>query len=254
MPTLASVPSLAQESSEIVIAQLPGTSTSDDLLMHFEKENVLILNILFNFIFYSHLSSFFRSFIFSLNSYLVPKNVSDALFISSWTQSMQDKMTILEQNETWELVTLPLGKKIVGCNSVKLNSDGSLARLRRVWLPKDTYEYMDWTILIPFLQSWRYMCGFLCRQQWHTTGHFISWTSRCLSMVFLIKWFTWSNHHALLLKESVRRFAGWRSHFTVWKSLRAWFGWFASVIQELVFVVQRKITLCFGRYNMRRSY
>jgi len=40
--------------------------------------------------------------------------VSEALPIPSWTQAMQE-MTVLEQNETEALVTLPPGKKAVGC-------------------------------------------------------------------------------------------------------------------------------------------
>ena len=39
----------------------------------------------------------------------------------------------LKQNETWELVTLLPGKKTVGCKwvyTIKLNSDGSKARLK----------------------------------------------------------------------------------------------------------------------------
>lgn len=42
-------------------------------------------------------------------------------------------MIVLEQNNTWELVTLPLGKKAIGCKwvyTVKLNPNGSLASLK----------------------------------------------------------------------------------------------------------------------------
>ena len=76
----ASVPSPAQESSET--AQLSGTSTTDDLLNALQKrKHICTQHFLFNFVSYSYLSSSFRSFISSLDSCSVPKNVSEALSI-----------------------------------------------------------------------------------------------------------------------------------------------------------------------------
>jgi len=46
---------------------------------------------------------------------------------------MQEEMTVLEQKETWELITLSLGKKIIRCEWVyilKLNPDGALTCLK----------------------------------------------------------------------------------------------------------------------------
>jgi len=64
VPASASVPSSAQESSEIVIAQLLGTSLFDDLPIALRKgKHTYTQHPLFNFISYSHLSSSFRSFI-----------------------------------------------------------------------------------------------------------------------------------------------------------------------------------------------
>jgi len=52
---------------------------------------------------------------------------------------MMQEMTALEQNVTWELVTLPPGKKIVVCKwiyTVKLNPNRSLARLKTILVVK----------------------------------------------------------------------------------------------------------------------
>jgi len=32
-----------------------------------------------------------------------------------WTKAMVDEMAALEKNNTWDLVSLPRGKKTVGC-------------------------------------------------------------------------------------------------------------------------------------------
>ena len=42
-------------------------------------------------------------------------------------------MMALEQNETWDLISLPLGKQLVGCRwvyNINLNLDESLVRLK----------------------------------------------------------------------------------------------------------------------------
>ena len=46
---------------------------------------------------------------------------------------MNTKMEALQKNSTWELVSLPEGKKMVGCRwifTVKLNTDGSINRYK----------------------------------------------------------------------------------------------------------------------------
>ena len=46
---------------------------------------------------------------------------------------MDDEMTALVGNQTWELVNLPSGKKPVGCRwvyTIKCNSDGSIERYK----------------------------------------------------------------------------------------------------------------------------
>lgn len=48
-----------------------------------------------------------------------------------WIEAMNKEIQALEENQTWELVPLPKGKKPIGCRrvyKVKLNADGSLER------------------------------------------------------------------------------------------------------------------------------
>ena len=47
--------------------------------------------------------------------------------------AMVDEMQALDDNDTWDLVPLPTGKKAIGCRwgfSVKFNLDGSVVRLK----------------------------------------------------------------------------------------------------------------------------
>ena len=46
---------------------------------------------------------------------------------------MVDEMQALDDNGTWDLVSLPTSKKVIGCRwmfAVKFNTDGSVARLK----------------------------------------------------------------------------------------------------------------------------
>ena len=49
-------------------------------------------------------------------SFVSPPNyVQDAFTNLKWKSSIIDEMKALHKNHIWELITLPIGKKIVGC-------------------------------------------------------------------------------------------------------------------------------------------
>ena len=73
------------------------------------------------------------SFIASLDSISLPNNVPEALSHPSWRSAMIEEMDALNDNDTWDLVQLPTGKKSIGCCwvfALKVNPDGSVARLK----------------------------------------------------------------------------------------------------------------------------
>ena len=58
-----------------------------------------------------------------------PYPVSEALQSSHWKQAMTDEFLALQRNNTWTLITLPEGRKVVGCKQVfkvKEKLDGSI--------------------------------------------------------------------------------------------------------------------------------
>jgi len=57
--------------------------------------------------------------------------VEEALVDPKWAQAIQEEMEASQKNNTWRLIPLPKGKKIVGCKwvfSVKYKADGSIDR------------------------------------------------------------------------------------------------------------------------------
>jgi len=110
-------------------------------------------HLIYNFLSYHYISPSYFSFISSLSSIIVPKNVQKALDHLGWRQTMIVKMQALEKSGTWELVSFPLGKKTVADGFVLLKSRlmVRLINLRLGWLPKTTLRFMALIIMTPSL-------------------------------------------------------------------------------------------------------
>lgn len=62
---------------------------------------------IYNFLSYHRLSPSYYSFVSSISSISIPKNVFEALNHPGWRQAMIDEMQALEHNDTWDLTPLP---------------------------------------------------------------------------------------------------------------------------------------------------
>ncbi|KAM1057638.1 hypothetical protein ACFX2A_031558 [Malus domestica] len=63
----------------------------------------------------------------------VPTRVEEALKDPNWANAMDEEMLALQKNNTWEVTSLPKGKKTVGCRwvfTVKYKADGSIDRYK----------------------------------------------------------------------------------------------------------------------------
>uniref|UniRef100_A0A2N9EIQ9 Integrase catalytic domain-containing protein n=1 Tax=Fagus sylvatica TaxID=28930 RepID=A0A2N9EIQ9_FAGSY len=86
-----------------------------------------------NYVSTQGLSKPFKTFTQTLSSYHIPSSVEEALSDPEWAQAMQEELEALKKNNTWKLVPLPEGKKIVGCKwvfSIKYKADGSIDRYK----------------------------------------------------------------------------------------------------------------------------
>ena len=63
----------------------------------------------------------------------MPKNIQEALNDSDWKSVVMEEMNALRRSGTWEVIDLPMDKKIVGCKwvfIVKCKVDGSIERFK----------------------------------------------------------------------------------------------------------------------------
>ena len=126
------------------------------------------------FISYDGLSTSSRAFVANLDSVLIPKTVGEALAHPGWRAAMIEEMNALDHNGTWSLVDLPLHKKPIGCKwvfSVKMNPDGSVARLKARLVAKgyaQTYgiDYSETFSLVAKISSIRLFISLAATYNW----------------------------------------------------------------------------------------
>ena len=83
---------------------------------------------------YSHLEPCYHSYLLAVSSSpKEPASFSQAIQDPLWRAAMDKEIQALEQNHTWDVTTLPLGKSPIGCKwvyKVKLNLEGSVERFK----------------------------------------------------------------------------------------------------------------------------
>ena len=75
------------------------------------------------------LSKSSKSFVNDISIMPIPTKVSEALLDVKWATAMKKEMIALQKNKTWELVSLPKGKKLIGYRwvfTIKQKPDGSI--------------------------------------------------------------------------------------------------------------------------------
>ncbi|WJX20513.1 hypothetical protein P8452_10060 [Trifolium repens] len=86
-----------------------------------------------NFLSSHNFSPTYRSFLSKIAIESEPKSYTEAKNFPEWRNAMQSEIDALCENRTWSLVSLPPGKKPIGCRwvfKIKRKSDGSIERYK----------------------------------------------------------------------------------------------------------------------------
>uniref|UniRef100_A0A2N9GHF6 Reverse transcriptase Ty1/copia-type domain-containing protein n=2 Tax=Fagus sylvatica TaxID=28930 RepID=A0A2N9GHF6_FAGSY len=111
-----------------------------------------------------------------------PPNLEEALNHPQWKKAMIEEMEALKKNDTWELITLPRGKRTVGCRwvyTLKHKADGSIERARivaRGFTQTYSIDYLETFAPVAKLNSIPYES--FCQLQLTDLGHCISSMSK----------------------------------------------------------------------------
>jgi Reverse transcriptase (RNA-dependent DNA polymerase)/Integrase core domain/gag-polypeptide of LTR copia-type/GAG-pre-integrase domain len=82
---------------------------------------------------YNKISSNFCTFLTSIEKPSEPTSFEEANKSEIWIKAMHEEINAMKKNHTWDIVPLPVGKKIVGCRwiyKIKFNSDGTIERYK----------------------------------------------------------------------------------------------------------------------------
>lgn len=74
-----------------------------------------------------------KRFLAAITAGTEPTRFSDAIYDPRWRKAMKEEIDALENNGTWTLEYLLLGKKVIGCKwvyKIKYNSDGTIERFK----------------------------------------------------------------------------------------------------------------------------
>ena len=82
---------------------------------------------------YEGLSPTYQSFFSKFSAETEPSSYLEAVQDPRWIDAMKNEIKALEDNGTWEMVTLPKDKRAIGCKwvyKIKYNADGSVERYK----------------------------------------------------------------------------------------------------------------------------
>ena len=82
---------------------------------------------------YQRLSTSHATYLNQLSTYTEPKSFNDAASIPVWQEAMKEELQALNDNQTWSVVDLRKGKKVVGSRwiyKMKFQSNGSIERYK----------------------------------------------------------------------------------------------------------------------------
>jgi Reverse transcriptase (RNA-dependent DNA polymerase) len=93
-----------------------------------------------DYISYKKVSPTYRAYLGNITHQTEPTTWEDANQHPVWQKAMNEELQALEKNHTWDIVSLPQGKKPVGCKwvyKIKYNNDDTIERYKARLVAKE---------------------------------------------------------------------------------------------------------------------
>jgi Reverse transcriptase (RNA-dependent DNA polymerase)/Integrase core domain/gag-polypeptide of LTR copia-type/GAG-pre-integrase domain len=127
-----------------------------------------------DFINYNKVSPTYQTYLSKLDGNNEPNSYDEAKQQTIWIQAMNEELKALEQNNTWDMVELPKGKKPVGCKwvyKIKYNSDGTVERYKARLVAKgftQTYgiDYQETFAPVAKMNTFRILMSIATNHGW----------------------------------------------------------------------------------------
>ena len=103
----------------------PSDPKIDDLDLLIASQNGVrscTKHLMSNCVSYDKLSPTFLAFTSQLSPVEIPKNVQEALRVPEWRKAIEEQMRAIEKNRTWEVMSLPRGRRQEGVNGSSQSS------------------------------------------------------------------------------------------------------------------------------------
>lgn len=112
---------------------------------------------------YSKLSPHLKTFVVNVECVKIPDNFNEAICDPNWKQAIEEELTSLHKNRTWDITNLPKGKTVVSSKwvfTVKYNPDASitkykarlegLLKLMELTIKRHLLQWLSLTLLMSF--------------------------------------------------------------------------------------------------------
>jgi Reverse transcriptase (RNA-dependent DNA polymerase) len=127
-----------------------------------------------NFISYDNITPEYKVFLTSIEEQKEPNNYHEAITKPVWCKAMKEELDALEKNETWRMVPLPNGKKLVGCKwiyKIKYHNNGTIERYKARLVAKgytQTYgiDYEETFAPVAKMNTIRILLSIVVNQNW----------------------------------------------------------------------------------------
>ncbi|CAL1399508.1 unnamed protein product [Linum trigynum] len=124
---------------------------------------------------YDHLSASQRAFALSVLSIQEPSSYAEACKDPRWNQACKEEIYALYENQTWELVKLPPGKKPIGAKwvfKVKYRYDGTIERFKARLVAKGYtqiygIDFLDTYSPVAKINSVKILLAVVVSKDWH---------------------------------------------------------------------------------------